>query len=72
MPFEMINGCKVFYEVGECHLVGLCEGGVIGIDYAANFPQQVNQLLFTVTLEKVNWQFSQNVASHQLPCLKNR
>ncbi len=27
--------------IGKCHLVGQCEGGVVGVDYAAKYPEDV-------------------------------
>ena len=36
---------KQILGVGECHLVGQCEGGVIGIDYAIKYPDEIKTIL---------------------------
>jgi pimeloyl-ACP methyl ester carboxylesterase len=35
---------KEFLGIGSCHLVGQCEGGVIGVDYAVAYPVEVKTL----------------------------
>jgi pimeloyl-ACP methyl ester carboxylesterase len=35
---------KELLGIGACHLVGQCEGGVIAIDYALKYPQEVKTL----------------------------
>jgi pimeloyl-ACP methyl ester carboxylesterase len=42
---EELKTIKERLGIGECHLVGQCEGGVVGIDYAVNFPQEVKTLV---------------------------
>ncbi|MCJ7621423.1 MAG: alpha/beta hydrolase, partial [Anaerolineae bacterium] len=36
-------------EIGPCHLVGQCEGGVVAADYAARFPDEVKSLVTSST-----------------------
>jgi pimeloyl-ACP methyl ester carboxylesterase len=36
---------KAQLEIGPCHLVGQCEGGVVAADYAARFPEEVKSLV---------------------------
>jgi pimeloyl-ACP methyl ester carboxylesterase len=33
-----------FFDIKECHLVGQCEAGVIGVDYSIKYPGQVKTL----------------------------
>lgn len=40
---------KAQLEIGPCHLVGQCEGGVIAVDYAARFPEDVKSLVTSST-----------------------
>ena len=35
--------------IGPCHLVGQCEGGVVGVDYAASYPEDVSTLTVAST-----------------------
>lgn len=35
--------------IGPCHLVGQCEGGVVGIDYALQYPEDVKSLTVAST-----------------------
>jgi pimeloyl-ACP methyl ester carboxylesterase len=35
--------------IGHCHLVGQCEGGVVAVDYAAQYPDQVQSLVTSST-----------------------
>ena len=37
-------------EIDRFHIVGQCEGGVVGIDYAIRFPDQVRTLVTASTL----------------------
>ena len=37
-------------EIDRFHIVGQCEGGVIGVDYAVDFPKQVLTLVSASTL----------------------
>ena len=50
-------------EVDRFHIVGQCEGGVVGVDYAVQFPKQVKTLstastfcFSTISLEAFNQQ----------------
>jgi len=36
-------------EIGPCHLVGQCEGGVVAVDYAATFPDEVKSVVTSST-----------------------
>jgi len=40
---------KAHLEIGPCHLVGQCEGGVVAADYAARFPDEVKSLVTSST-----------------------
>jgi pimeloyl-ACP methyl ester carboxylesterase len=40
---------KAQLGIGPCHLVGQCEGGVIAVDYAALYPDQVKSLVTSST-----------------------
>lgn len=40
---------KAQLEIGPCHLVGQCEGGVVAADYAARFPDEVKSLVTSST-----------------------
>jgi pimeloyl-ACP methyl ester carboxylesterase len=40
---------KAQLEIGPCHLVGQCEGGVVAADYAARFPDEVKNLVTSST-----------------------
>jgi pimeloyl-ACP methyl ester carboxylesterase len=46
---EELKAIKECLGIGECHLVGQCEGGVVGIDYAVKFPQEVKTLVVAST-----------------------
>ncbi|HVN96814.1 MAG TPA: alpha/beta hydrolase [Syntrophorhabdaceae bacterium] len=35
--------------IGACHLVGQCEGGVVGVDYAVKYPEEVKSLVVAST-----------------------
>jgi pimeloyl-ACP methyl ester carboxylesterase len=41
---EELKALKDFLGIGECHIVGQCEGGVVGIDYAVKYPREVKTL----------------------------
>jgi pimeloyl-ACP methyl ester carboxylesterase len=36
-------------RVGKCHIVGQCEGGVVGVDYATKYPEDVKTLTVAST-----------------------
>ena len=40
---------KAHLEIGPCHLVGQCEGGVVAAEYAAKFPDQIRSLVTSST-----------------------
>jgi pimeloyl-ACP methyl ester carboxylesterase len=40
---------KAQLGIGPCHLVGQCEGGVVAVDYAARYPDQVRSLVTSST-----------------------
>jgi pimeloyl-ACP methyl ester carboxylesterase len=44
-----LNELKAFLKIGPCHLVGQCEGGVIGVDYAGTYPNEVRSLTLAST-----------------------
>ena len=49
---ESIEELRLIKEglgIGTCHLIGQCEGGVIGIDYAIRYPQEVRTLTISST-----------------------
>jgi pimeloyl-ACP methyl ester carboxylesterase len=39
-----LRALKDILGVGKCHLVGQCEGGVVGADFAAKYPEDVKSL----------------------------
>lgn len=44
---ESLGELRSFKErlgIGPCHLVGQCEGGVVGVDYAARYPEDVKSI----------------------------
>ncbi|MBP1746283.1 MAG: putative hydrolase or acyltransferase of alpha/beta superfamily [Deltaproteobacteria bacterium] len=46
---EELHLIKESLGIGACHLVGQCEGGVVGIDYAIKYPQEVKTLTVAST-----------------------
>jgi pimeloyl-ACP methyl ester carboxylesterase len=46
---EELQELKAQLEIGPCHLVGQCEGGVVAADYAAHFPDQIRSLVTSST-----------------------
>jgi pimeloyl-ACP methyl ester carboxylesterase len=49
---ESVKELKTFKDIlniGECHLVGQCEAGVIGVDYAIMYPHEVKTLTIAGT-----------------------
>jgi pimeloyl-ACP methyl ester carboxylesterase len=40
---------KAHLGIGSCHLVGQCEGGVVAVDYAAKFPDQIRSVVTSST-----------------------
>ena len=41
---EELRIMKKRLGIGRCHLVGQCEGGVVGIDYSVKYPDEVKTL----------------------------
>jgi pimeloyl-ACP methyl ester carboxylesterase len=41
---EELRRIKEILEIEECHLVGQCEGGVVGVDYSIKYPREVKTL----------------------------
>ena len=41
---EELRTLKEILGIGECHIVGQCEGGVIGVDYSVKYPGEVTTL----------------------------
>ena len=44
---ESVEELRIIKErlgIKECHLVGQCEGGVVGVDYSIRYPQEVKTL----------------------------
>jgi pimeloyl-ACP methyl ester carboxylesterase len=46
---EELRIIKESLDIKECHLVGQCEGGVVGIDYAIKYPLEVKTLTVAST-----------------------
>ncbi len=49
---ESVEELRIIKErlgIGECHLVGQCEGGVVGVDYSVRYPQEVKTLTVAST-----------------------
>lgn len=49
---ESVEELRILKEslgIKECHLVGQCEGGVVGIDYYIKYPQEVKTLVVAST-----------------------
>jgi 3-oxoadipate enol-lactonase len=44
-----LRDLKKFLDIGPCHLVGQCEAGVIGVDFAAAYPDEVTSLTLAST-----------------------
>lgn len=41
---DELRSMKEYLGIGTCHLVGQCEGGVVGVDYAARYPHEIMTL----------------------------
>jgi len=41
---EELRIIKEYLDIETCHLVGQCEGGVVGVDYAAKYPMEIKTL----------------------------
>ena len=44
---ESVEELRIMKErlgIKECHLVGQCEGGVVGVDYSIRYPQEIKTL----------------------------
>jgi len=46
---EELRSVKQTLGIGSCHLVGQCEGGVVGLDYAIGYPEEVETLTVAST-----------------------
>jgi len=46
---EELRLVKKILGIESCHLVGQCEGGVVGVDYANKYPQEVKTLTVAST-----------------------
>jgi pimeloyl-ACP methyl ester carboxylesterase len=46
---EELGAIKESLGIKECHIVGQCEGGVIGVDYAIKYPLEVKTLTVAST-----------------------
>lgn len=46
---EELRALKEILGIKECHLVGQCEGGVVGIDYSIKYPLEVKTLTVAST-----------------------
>jgi len=46
---DELHAVKERLDIGPCHLVGQCEGGVVGTDYAIRFPEEVKTLTVAST-----------------------
>ncbi|MBA4419216.1 MAG: hypothetical protein C0392_15125 [Syntrophus sp. (in: bacteria)] len=45
---ESVTELKILKKslgIGDCHLVGQCEGGVVGVDYSIKYPGEVKSLV---------------------------
>ncbi len=46
---EELRVLKKILGIGECHMVGQCEGGVIAVDYSVRYPGEVKTLTVAST-----------------------
>jgi pimeloyl-ACP methyl ester carboxylesterase len=46
---QELRTLKEILGIGECHIVGQCEGGVIGADYSIKYPGEVKTLVAAST-----------------------
>jgi pimeloyl-ACP methyl ester carboxylesterase len=49
---ESVEELRIIKEklgIKECHVVGQCEGGVVGVDYSIKYPQEVKTLTIAST-----------------------
>ena len=46
---EELRIIKECLDIKTCHLVGQCEGGVVGVDYSIRYPQEVKTLTVAST-----------------------
>ena len=46
---QELKAIKEQLGIGPCHLVGQCEGGVVGVDYAVAYPEDVKTLTVAST-----------------------
>ncbi len=41
---DELRSLKKILGIGKCHIVGQCEGGVVGVDYSVKYPDDVTTL----------------------------
>ncbi len=46
---DELKAIKEFLNIETCHLVGQCEGGVVGIDYSIRYPKEIKTLTVAST-----------------------
>lgn len=46
---EELRAVKETLGIGRCHVVGQCEGGVVGVDYTVKYPEDVETLTVAST-----------------------
>lgn len=46
---EELRQIKDYFGIGPCHIVGQCEGGVIGVDFAVRYPDEIMTLTVAST-----------------------
>jgi pimeloyl-ACP methyl ester carboxylesterase len=46
---EELRVIKEALDIGACHIVGQCEGGVVGVDYSVRHPEEVKTLTVAST-----------------------
>jgi len=44
-----LAGLMSVLDIDSFHIIGQCEGGVIGVDYAVKYPEQVQTLIMSST-----------------------
>ena len=49
MSVEEMAALMDFFGIDRFHVIGQCEGGVVGVDYAAKFPDQIESMVIAST-----------------------
>jgi len=49
MSVEEMAALMDFFGIDRFHVIGQCEGGVVGVDYAIKFPDQIQSLVISST-----------------------